>query len=397
MLCKTVLKEHVQRKNKLKLVILGSTGSIGESALEICRSFPNLFEVLALSANTNALKLSEQAQEFKPKYAVLVDETFRADLKIPPASTALFGTQALCEIAALAEADVVLAAIVGIACLEAVLSSLHAGKKVALANKESVVCGAFLLEEALKGDATIIPVDSEHSSLFQCLMGRSKEEIAKLVLTASGGPFLNTPTEMLKCVSPAEAIKHPRWKMGAKISVDSASMMNKALEVIEAHWLFGIENIEVVVHPESIIHSLVSLCDGSMLAHLSKPDMRIPIAFGMIFPELRIPEIIPAPSLSEIGELHFMELDNERFPAVELAKTCIKSGASACAVLSIANEIAVEAFLSRKIRFIDIMPVNVRFLELFGHRACTSVYDLRTLCVEMREYSAEVLRSFIKN
>ncbi|NMC62567.1 MAG: 1-deoxy-D-xylulose-5-phosphate reductoisomerase [SAR324 cluster bacterium] len=397
MLCRNLLSQEKTKDGRIRVVILGSTGSIGESALELCRRFPQIFEVLAISAHKNVDKLSAQCREFHPRFAVLTDASKRKSADIPSGTTFLCGSGALCEIAALDDTDVVLAAIVGIACLEAVLAALHAKKRVALANKESVVCGGALLDSALDKGGIIVPVDSEHSSLFNCLRGLRNDDVSRLVLTASGGPFLNTPIEKLSSISPAEAVRHPRWNMGAKISVDSATMMNKALEIIEAYWLYGIPSIEVIVHPESIVHSLVGLKDGSMIAHMSQPDMKLPIAFGLLYPRTRLSEVIKPLSLAELAKLSFFELDNKRFPAVNLAYDCLKSGGSSSAVLSIANEIAVEAFLAERIRFTDIISVNKEFLESFRYSACGSLNDLRLLVKEMKNKAQDFLEPFLKN
>ncbi len=383
MLCSFENKCLSETSRRLKVVILGSTGSIGTSALELCRRYPDKLEPVALSAGRNARLLADQVREFMPRYAVLADEA-ECEIRFPSGVEVLRGKDALCRIAALPEADVILASILGIACLEPVLAALRAGRKVALANKESVVCGGAFLEEALKNGGSLVPVDSEHSSLFQCLLGRSRTEIDHIVLTASGGPFLNASMEELKKVTPEAAVRHPRWNMGAKISIDSATMMNKALEVIEARWLFGFERIEVVVHPQSIIHSLVALRDGSMLGHLSVPDMKSPIAFGLLYPELRLPGTIEPLSLTKHGKLEFIDLDHEKFPAVKLAFQCLAQGNAASAVLNIANEIAVAAFLEGRITFPGIMRVNMNYLDLFAGVACRTTDELSILHQEMK-------------
>lgn len=394
MLCNFEKIEERSFSRKLRVVILGSTGSIGLSALELCRRYPDYLEPIVITAGVNAPALAAQAKEFLPRYAVLADGDIDRDL-FPPETELLAGKKALCEAAALPEADVVLASILGIACLEPVLSALKAGKKVALANKESVVCGGAFLEDALAFGGSIVPVDSEHSSLFQCLLGRSRTEVRNLVLTASGGPFLNTGEEDLRRVTPQDAVNHPKWRMGAKISVDSATMMNKALEVIEARWLFGFENIDVVVHPESIIHSFIGLRDGSMMCHMSAPDMKAPIAFGLLHPEVRLPGVLEPLSLPAVKKLEFIELDHERFPAVKLAMQCLSEGGAAPAVFNIADEIAVQAFLGGRIAFSDIMRVNTAFLSTFTGTTCRSVEELRILHEEMMRKSEAIIGGII--
>ena len=367
--CRTV----ATGRRPINICVLGSTGSIGSSTLDVVRSHTGFFRVIALAAGANAPKLFEQIKEFRPRYVSVKNEQALEDLKqlvsaakaggMPELSC---GDEKIAALAALPEVDVVLAAIVGFAGLRSVISALQAGKMVALANKESLVAGGRLVEEALAGGGgTIVPVDSEHSAVFQALRGQEPENIKRLLLTASGGPFLLTPKEDFDKIKPEEALRHPKWKMGSKISIDSATMMNKALEVIEAHWLFGLEpeKIDVLVHPQSIVHSLIELIDGSQLAQLSVPDMKGPIAYALTYPDQRLPAVMNSLDLAGTGVLEFFPMDNDKFPAVNLARAALKEGGAASAVLNIANEVAVDCFLNRRLRFDQIVPFAAETLE----------------------------------
>ena len=393
MLCREIFKDKKKASGQKRICVLGSTGSIGESTLRIIRDNPESFSVHSLVAGSNFGKLAAQIQEFSPSFAAINDPS-----ALPPGKEQFdsckvqLGSDAICELASHPDVDLVVAAIVGVAGLKPVLAALRASKTVALANKESLVCGGALVQESLeKYHGKIIPVDSEHSSLFQCLEGHSREEIRQLILTASGGPFLNTPIEKFQSITPSEAVKHPRWNMGPKISVDSASMMNKALEVIEAWWLFGIKEIDVLVHPQSIVHSLISLLDGTLLAHLSNPDMRAPIAYAMLYPDLRLDNVIDPLQLAQCGGLDFLPLDKKKFPGVELAQECLLEGGAMPAVLNIANEIAVDAFLKGIISFPDIMSVNYRIVSKFKGLQYGSFGDIEVLYNEISKRSGEFL------
>jgi len=339
------------------VVILGSTGSIGQQALEVISAHPDRFQVLGLSAQKNLDLLVEQWGGFRPAYVGIGEEGLGGALRerLPAGAKVLAGESGLSELASLKEADVVVAAISGMAGLLPVLAAVRAGKRIAIANKEPLVAaGELLLAEAARSGATLFPVDSEHSALFQLLEGRPKSSLRRIILTGSGGPFLHSPAD-LSCVTPEEALAHPTWKMGPKVTVDSATLMNKGLEIIEAHWLFGMEidRIEVVIHPQSIVHSMVELIDGALLAHLAPPDMRIPIQYALGYPE-RLGGAWAGIDLLKTGELTFFAPDLERFPCLRLAREAAQIGGTATAVMNAANEVAVTRFLGGKIKFSEI-------------------------------------------
>jgi 1-deoxy-D-xylulose-5-phosphate reductoisomerase len=388
------------------LALLGSTGSIGSSTLDVVRSQPGLFRIELLAAGRRVGVLAEQIREFRPAVAVVVDEAAHAELceRLGVAHTAarwehtelLWGSAALAAAVRSSSAQLVVAAVVGMAGLDGVIAALESGKDVALANKEAlVVAGALVLRCARASGARILPVDSEHSAIFQLLHAAHRPEVAAVIVTASGGPFRTTPREAFASITPAQAVRHPRWSMGAKISVDSATMMNKALEVIEAHWLFDLspDQIEVVVHPQSIIHSMVRLVDGTVVAHLSEPDMKGPISYALHFPELRRSGVMQPLDLTAIGTLTFEQLDQERFPAVRWAKDALRGAAGAAAVLNTANEVAVEAFLRGELTFPGIMTVVEEGLHRFGHRGYQQLDDLGQLCTEVAVWSRQYLQS----
>jgi 1-deoxy-D-xylulose-5-phosphate reductoisomerase len=341
-----------QRK---RVVILGSTGSIGESALKVARDLPDRMEVIGLAAGRSAKTLLAQAAEFKPRAVALHDtaelESVRGHL---PAGTACYGgAEGLIELATLPEADLVLIAIVGTAGLAPALAAIKAGKALAVASKEILVmAGEEVTREAAKHHVPILPVDSEHNAIFQCLVGEPTRHIRRLILTASGGPFRQTAAADLAKVTPAQALKHPTWTMGRKITIDSATLFNKGLEMIEARWLFGVpmSQVEVVVHPQSIVHSLVEFVDGSQLAQLSHSDMCFPIQYAVTYPD-RLPNRLRPLNLAELGSLTFAAPDPERFPALRLAREAGNRGGTLPAVLNAANEIAVPAFLEGHILF----------------------------------------------
>ncbi|HUB67434.1 MAG TPA: 1-deoxy-D-xylulose-5-phosphate reductoisomerase [Candidatus Methylacidiphilales bacterium] len=338
-----------------RVVILGSTGSIGESALKVARDLPGRMEIVGLAAGRSAPSLLAQVTEFKPRAAALYDaaglDAIRAHF---PAGTAcLSGSEGLVELATLPEADLVLIAIVGTAGLAPALAAIRAGKTIAVASKEILVmAGEEVTREATKHNVPILPVDSEHNAIFQCLAGESPRHIRRLILTASGGPFRRTPPAELARVTPVEALKHPTWNMGRKITIDSATLFNKGLEMIEARWLFGIpmNQVDVVIHPQSIVHSLVEFVDGSQLAQLSHSDMCFPIQYAVTYPE-RLPNRLRPLDLAQVGSLHFEAPDPEKFPALRLAREAGVTGGTLPAVLNAANEIAVPAFLDGRIPF----------------------------------------------
>ena len=351
------------------LVVLGSTGSIGESTLDVAGRHPERYRVVALAAHSNHEALFTQCERFRPEFAVLVDRAGASKLAARVAQArlgtrVLAGAEALSTIAKLPQAELVMAAIVGAAGLAPTLAAAAAGKSLLLANKEALVlAGALLLDAARASGARILPIDSEHNAIFQCLPaggepGVAPRGVARIVLTASGGPFLKTRREELASVTPEQAVAHPNWRMGPKISVDSATLMNKGLEIIEACHLFSVtpERVGVVIHPQSIVHSLVEYEDGSVLAQLSQPDMRVPIAHALGWP-LRIASGVPALDLVQIGRLSFEAPDLERFPCLALAQEAARTGGTAPAVLNAANEVAVAAFLGRRLNFAGIAGV----------------------------------------
>ena len=341
-----------------KISILGATGSIGSSALDLVERSPDRFKVTAVTAATNAQALAQIARRTNATLAVIADEQKRGELQERLAGTscrAEAGEAALLEAAA-GDADMVIAAIVGCAGLQPVMAAVKAGKIVALANKEALItAGELMTDAATAHRAIILPVDSEHNAIFQCLAGNSKDDVSKIILTASGGPFRTASVAALESVSPTEAVAHPNWSMGAKISVDSATLMNKGLELIEAHYLFGLpsERIEVVIHPQSTVHSLVEFVDGSVLAQLGAPDMRIPIAYALAWPG-RMETPAERLNLARLGRLDFEAPDIGRFPALRVAREALEAGGAAPIVLNAANEIAVASFLAGRIRFLDI-------------------------------------------
>lgn len=340
-----------------RLAILGSTGSIGTSALQVVRRHPDRFQVVGLAAGRNLDLLAEQVREFRPLICSVADDDLAAALRrrLPSAlkCEVVSGVTGNVAVAGMAEAEVVLSAIVGAAGLVPTFAAIRAGKRVALANKETLVmAGELVMAEVRSRGVELLPVDSEHSALFQSLAGHRREDVARLILTASGGPFLGRTAAEVAAVSIDEALNHPRWKMGPKVTIDSATLMNKGLECIEARWLFDLpmDRIAVCIHPQSIIHSLVEYIDGSVVAQLAIPDMQIPIAYALSYPE-RLELDLPRLDLFEVGRLTFLPPDEARFPCLRLAFQAAAAGGAMPAVLNAANEVAVGAFLSRRIRF----------------------------------------------
>jgi len=363
----TAHKEHTMTQQVL--TILGSTGSIGESTLDVVSRHPEKFRVFALAGHRQVDKLVAQCKQFRPEYAVVGDADHAAELekklKQEGISTqVLYGSQALIDVASADEVSGVMCAIVGAAGLPSALAAAQKGKTIYLANKETlVVSGALFMETARQNGATVLPIDSEHNAIFQVLprdyTGRLNEHgINSIILTASGGPFLNTDLSTFDSITPEQAVKHPNWSMGRKISVDSASMMNKGLELIEAHWLFNCppEKLEVVIHPQSVIHSMVRYRDGSVLAQLGNPDMRTPIAYCLGLPE-RIDSGVGELDFGALSALTFQKPDFDRFPCLKLAYQAMNAGGAAPCVLNAANEVAVAAFLDKRIKFTDIAKV----------------------------------------
>jgi len=362
-----------------RLSILGSTGSIGVQTLDIVEAFSDRFEVVALGAGKNIEVLREQIAKFKPRVvSVLTEELSRVlSRELPDPPEILHGIEGLIRIATLEEADVVVSALVGAIGLIPTLSAVKTGKTIALANKESLVMGGkIIMGEARKAGVDVLPIDSEHCAIFQCMVGHQEKDVHRIILTASGGPFLHYPIERLKDVSPQEALKHPRWEMGRKVTIDSATLMNKGLEIMEAYWLFdlSVEQIDVQIHPQSIVHSMVEYVDGSVLAQMGIPDMRIPISYALSYPD-RLNLDVPSLDLLEVGELTFLPPDPIRFPALELANRAITMGETMPAVLNAANEIAVHAYLKGGVTFTEIpkaveatkVPLNTGILEWWNY------------------------------
>jgi 1-deoxy-D-xylulose-5-phosphate reductoisomerase len=380
-------------KSKRRILVLGATGSIGTSTLDIIRSNPDKFEVVGLVAGSRAADLIKLADEFKPKYLGLGDSSKASELSGLGYKVAA-GVDEISDLCTLPEVDIVLASMVGVVGLKPVIKALEAGKCVALANKESLVAGGSLVREALtKGKGSIIPVDSEHSALFQALQGETPRDMKRLILTASGGPFLNRSRDSLRNISPEEAVKHPRWNMGPKISIDSATMFNKALEVIEAHWLYGMpeDKIHVVIHPQSIIHSLIEYHDGSQMAQLSYPDMKGPISYALGYPDYRVAGAVRSLDLEDLGSLNFIKLDPIRFPAIPLARECIKFGGNASLVLNSANEAAVALFMERRIDFSQIESVVAEAVSKLQGPEPSSFEDLQQIDQESREFVKRIV------
>ena len=377
------------------VTILGSTGSIGCNTLDLIEREPGAFKVEALTGNRNIRRLVEQALRVRPKIAVIGDETLYGDLKEALAGTgieAAAGADAVVE-AADRPAEWVMAGIVGIAGLTATLAAARRGATVALANKECLVCsGDLLLGEVRKSGATLLPVDSEHNAIFQVFDFDRSDMVEKIILTASGGPFRCLSLKEMAEVTPEQAVDHPNWDMGAKISVDSATMMNKGLELIEAYYLFPVpeDRIEILVHPQSVVHSMVAYVDGSVLAQMGTPDMRTPISFALGWPE-RMAAPAPRLDLAKIGKLTFESPDLERFPALTLARRALKTGGAAPTILNAANEVAVSNFLAGKIGFLDISDVVERTLESTQNGEVANIDDVRAADEEARRVALDVI------
>jgi 1-deoxy-D-xylulose-5-phosphate reductoisomerase len=377
------------------VTILGSTGSIGSNTLDLISRNRDQFSVYALTAHSNVEKLARQAIEFNAKMAVIADEAYFDDLK-----TALFGTgiiaaagqDALNE-AADAPADWVMSSIVGAAGLSPTLTAIKRGATIGLANKECLVCaGDFMMDQVKQHNATIIPVDSEHNAIFQIFDFDNCQSVEKITLTASGGPFLDMDMKLMSKITPEQAIKHPNWSMGAKISVDSATMMNKGLELIEAYYLFPVDKdqLDIIIHPQSIIHSMVSYIDGSVLAQLGSPDMRIPISYALQWPK-RIQTPAKKLDLTQIGELNFIRPDEKRFPALKITRDVLQIGGSAPTILNASNEVAVCAFLNKKIGYLDIANIVEETLNKITIHNMTSLSEVHDVDEIARRISTELV------
>ncbi|MBI0104474.1 MULTISPECIES: 1-deoxy-D-xylulose-5-phosphate reductoisomerase [Gilliamella] len=389
------------------ITILGSTGSIGCSTLAVIRQNPDLFKAFALTGGQNVGKMTEQCLEFRPNYVAMADEQAAQQLRknlleLKLNIEVLHGQQAICDLAELTEVDMVMAAIVGAAGLKPTLSAIKKGKRILLANKESLVtCGHLFMQAVKKYGAQLLPVDSEHNAIFQSLPTTVQQNlgfanltdygITKIVLTGSGGPFRDLPLNQLSSVTPEQAIAHPNWSMGKKISVDSATMMNKGLEYIEARWLFNAsaDEMEIIIHPQSIIHSMVRYQDGSVIAELGMPDMCTPIAYAMSYPD-RISSTVPALDFTKISSLTFTQPDFNRYPCLKLAIDAFNQGQAATTALNAANEIAVEAFLQNKIGFMDIAKQVSTVLEALDFPEPTTIEDVFAIDLWARQTCAKL-------
>jgi len=362
-----------------KICILGSTGSIGRTTLEVVRQFPDRFKVIGIAAKNNINLLESQINTFNPEVVAVSDESAAGELKKKNLPVEILtGEKGLIEVATLGHADMVVSAIVGSAGLMPTFAAVSAGKNIALASKESIVmAGSIIMSEASKKGVSIIPVDSEHSAIFQCLAGRKKDEIRRIILTASGGPFLKKSISELETVTPEAALKHPNWQMGKKITIDSATLMNKGLEVIEAYWLFGVpvEKIKVLLHPQSIVHSMVEFIDGSIMAQMSVPDMKGPISYSLSYPD-RFEDVLPPLDFSRVKELTFEEPDFVKYRCLSLTYDALKAGGTMPSVLNAANEIAVDAFLNRRILFTEIPDIVSNTMAQHEVSECNTIESI---------------------
>jgi len=379
------------------IAVLGSTGSIGRNTLEIAARLKDRYRITGLAAGSNVALLLKQAARFKPEIVSLRTERDAVEFRRRHKGAKVrvtFGSEGASEVAGRSGSDIVVSAITGIDGLEPTLAAIKAGKKVALANKESmVVAGAFLKREAARSKARIIPVDSEHSGVFQCLAGQKMRYVSRIILTASGGPFFRTPIDEIGAKTLAETLRHPRWKMGRKVSVDSATLMNKGLELIEARWLFDIDpvRLDVLIHPQSIVHSLVEMRDGSVLAQLSQTDMKVPIQYALTYPE-REASPLPSLDLNRVGALEFHRVDPKKFPLFSLARTALEEGESLPVALNAANEAVVEAFLAGRIRrFGDLADLVERSLEAHLKRPVRDITEVYDIDRETRETANRIL------
>ena len=384
--------------NKRQIALLGSTGSIGTQALDVVRDNTDRFEIYAFVARQNVDLLTQQAREFRPEVVVIADEQYYAPLKEALADLPMkvwAGSDAIADVVQMAPVDVVLTAMVGYAGLRPTLAALEAGKAVALANKETlVVAGELVTATARRTGAPILPVDSEHSAIFQCLVGQDASAVEKVILTASGGPFRTTTREALADVTPAEALRHPNWSMGAKVTIDSASMMNKGFEMIEARWLFGLppERIEVVVHPQSIVHSMVQFADGAVMAQLGTPDMHLPIAYALAYPH-RLRSAAPRLDFAQLSTLTFEAPDRERFRNLDYAYEAARRGGNMPCILNAADEVAVEAFLSGKIGFLAMSDLIAETMARTTFIATPTYDDYVQTDAEARRIATEITGS----
>ena len=380
----------------IKVSVLGSTGSVGTQTLDVIARDPERFQVESLAAGSNITLLMEQIRAFRPRKVSVATRELARELKLhaPAGTDVYYGDEGLMETAAATEADIVVNALVGSQGLRPTLAAIEAGKRIGLANKETLVtAGHIVTESAKKRGVPLLPIDSEHSAVFQCLNGESADAVEKITLTASGGAFRDRTRDELRDVTVADALRHPNWAMGAKITVDSATMANKGLEVIEAHWLFGLpyDKIDVVIHPESIVHSLVEFKDRSVIAQLGLPDMRIPIGYALNFPERR-ESPVRSLHLAEVGALHFRPMDFERFPCLALAYECGKMGGTAPTVFNAANEVAVGCFLRGGIPFLHIEAVVAQTVERHNVAPSPDLAEIESADRWARQTAGELAR-----
>jgi 1-deoxy-D-xylulose-5-phosphate reductoisomerase len=387
----------ILESTKKRIAILGSTGSIGTQTLDVVRSHPDKFEVEVLTAQNNADLLIAQALEFQPNAVVIVNEAHYEKVKealVPKDIKVYAGEKPLEYVVQMEDVDLVLTALVGYSGLKPTIKAIEAGKTIALANKETlVVAGELITALAAEKGVNIYPVDSEHSAIFQCIVGEFHNKIEKIILTASGGPFRGKDKKFLETVTKAQALKHPNWEMGAKITIDSASLMNKGLEVIEAKWLFNLtqEQIEVIVHPESIIHSMVQFEDGSMKAQMGLPDMRVPIQFAMSYPQ-RISSDFPRFDFRNYPALHFEQPDMETFQNLALAFEALKRGGNSPCILNAANEIAVAAFLEEKVGFLQMSDIVADCMQKIPYISSPKLEDYVQTDLETRNLAKELIK-----
>ena len=385
----------MEPQTKRHIAILGSTGSIGTQALDVIGQHPDQFEVELLTANNNSRLLIEQARQFNPSSVVICNPDLYEEVAaaLDPLYIKVFtGIDSICELLRDPQIDIVLTAMVGFSGLRPTIAAIQAGKAIALANKETLdAAGSLIIPLARSCQAQILPVDSEHSAIFQCLQGEHAR-LEKILLTGSGGPFLHSSKEAIAAATREQALNHPRWKMGAKVTIDSASLMNKGLELIEARWLFGVEpkDIEVVIHPQSIIHSMVQFSDGCVMAQLSQPDMRLPIQYALSYPQ-RIDLNTRRIDFATLGRLDFEKPDTDRFPCLQLAYDALEKGGNATCIMNGANEVAVAAFLEGRLRFADIPKIIANTLTRCDFIATPSLDDIYSTDFEAKRIAAEIV------
>ena len=377
-----------------KVFLAGSTGSIGVNSLNVIRELKDEFKVAALSINSNIELLQKQVIEFEPETVIINDfQAYQEFKSLGLNCNVLFGSKEMCNAAAAMDYDIFLGAIVGFAGLPAVIEAVKRGKRIALANKETLVAaGEFVKDLCRESNAEILPVDSEHSAIFQCLVGESKESVEKIILTASGGPFREYSKSMLQSVSVEQALAHPNWKMGSKITIDSATLMNKGLEVIEAYWLFGVDiaDIDVVVHPQSIIHSMVQYADGSVKAQLGLPDMKLPIQYALTYPERR-KNSFERVNFPVTGNLTFFQPDFDKFECLKLAFDALNAGGMSTCILNAANEVAVNKFLAGNIKFLEIPSLIKNALNKIQYGICRDLESIIECDKITRKYVSEMI------